>query len=156
MSASNARPSASPKAVAPDLNITRIFDAPRALVFEVWAKPEHLVRWWGPKDFTLPVCNMDFRPGGIFSYIMRGPDGHDYPFDGEFLEIVEPERIVTRGTIHGDPGQEVTTIVTFADHERKTKLIVRQSYAFESEATRGAPIGWSQMLDCLADYLAGH
>lgn len=153
MSASNARPSASPKAVAPDLNITRIFDAPRALVFEVWAKPEHVVRWWGPKGFTIPSCEMDFRAGGKFRYIMRGPDGTDYPFDGEFLEIVEPDRIVTRGTIHGDPGQEVTTTVTFVDEDGKTKLIVRQSYAFESDATCSASIGWSQMLDRLADYL---
>lgn len=156
MSASNAKPSALPKAVAPDLNITRILDAPRSLVFEVWSKREHFVRWWGPNGFTIPSCEMDFRPGGKFRYIMRGPDGTDYPSDSEFVEIVEPERIVTRGTIMDDPAQVITTTVSFIEQDGKTKLVVNQSYTFESAATAGAPIGWSQMLDRLADYLARH
>jgi len=156
MSRSHARASAPSRAVAPDLIITRILEAPRALVFEVWTKPEHLAHWWGPKGFTVPSFEMDFRTGGKFRYVMRGPDGTDYPSEGEYVEIVEPERIVTRGTIMDDPAQVITTTVTFAEHEGKTKVVVHQSYTFESAATSGAPIGWSQTLDRLADYLAQH
>lgn len=84
---------------------------------------------------------------------MRAPDGKDYPFDGAYVEIVEPARIVFRGNIHDVPGQDVLTTVTFAEHEGKTKLTVHQTYAFESEATRGAPVGWNQTLDRLAEHV---
>jgi len=137
-----------------ELTITRIFDASRDLVFKAWSKPEHLTRWFGPKGFTVTSCEVDFRAGGVFRFVLRGPDGKDYPFDGEYVEIVEPERIVFRGNIHDVPGQDVVTTVTFAENEGKTKLTVHQTYAFESDATRGAPIGWSQTLDHLAEYVA--
>jgi uncharacterized protein YndB with AHSA1/START domain len=140
--------------VAPDLLMTRVIDAPRERVFEVWAKREHFTRWFGPKGFTLPTCEMEFRAGGRFRFVMRGPDGKDYPFDGEYIEIIEPERIVFKGTIHNEPGHEVRTTVTFSDHEGKTRLTVHQSHNFESEATRGGPEGWKQTLDHLAEYLA--
>ena len=136
-----------------DLTITRVFNAPRELVFKAWTKPEHLTRWFKPKGCTLPKCEMDFRAGGVFRFVIRGEDGKDYPFNGEFVEIVEPERIVFRGNIHDVPGQDVVTTVTFVEHEGKTKLTVHQTYAFESDATRGAPIGWSQTLDHLAEFL---
>jgi uncharacterized protein YndB with AHSA1/START domain len=137
-----------------ELTITRVFDAPRELVFETWTKPEHMVRWWGPRGFTLPVCEIDLRSGGVFRFVMRGPDGRDYPFDGVYLEIVPPERIVFSGIIHDEPGHEVLTTVTFVEHEGKTKLTVHQTYSFESDATRGAPEGWTQSLDRLTEYLA--
>jgi uncharacterized protein YndB with AHSA1/START domain len=137
-----------------ELTIERVFDAPRELVFEAWSKPEHKAEWWGPRGFTLPICEMEFRPGGNFRFVMRGPDGKDYPFEGTYLEIVEPERIVFQGIIHDEPGHQVWTTVTFADHEGKTKLTVRQTYSFESEATRGAPEGWRQTLDRFGEYLA--
>src|ERR1700674_4869075 len=105
MAASNARSSATTTAVV----MTRIFDAPRKLVFEAWTKPERLARWFGPKGFTMPICEMDFRPGGAFRFVMRGPDGKDYPFDGVYLEILEPERIVFKGIIHDEPAHEVWT-----------------------------------------------
>ena len=57
------------------LVITRVFDAPRPLVFKAWTQPEHIVRWWGPKGFTLTACEMDFRPGGAFRFSMRSPEG---------------------------------------------------------------------------------
>ncbi len=85
---------------------------------------------------------------------MRGSDGTDYPFQGVYLEIVEPERIVFRGVIHDEPGHEVWTTVTFIEREGKTALTVHQTYSFESDATRGAPEGWRQSLDRLTDYLA--
>jgi uncharacterized protein YndB with AHSA1/START domain len=137
-----------------ELVIERVFNAPRELVFKAWTKPEHMVQWWGPRGFTLPTCEMEFRAGGRFRLVMRGPDGKDYPFQGAYLEIVEPERIVFQGTIHHEPGHQVWTTVTFAEHEGKTKLTVQQTYSFESDATRGAPEGWRQQLDRLGEYLA--
>jgi uncharacterized protein YndB with AHSA1/START domain len=137
-----------------ELTIARIFDAPRELVFKAWSSSEHLSRWFGPKGFTVTTREIDFRPGGVFRFVLRGPDGKDYPFDGEYVEIAEPSRIVFRGNIHDVPGQDVLTTVTFTEHKGKTKLTVHQTYTFESDATRGAPIGWSQTLDNLAEYVA--
>jgi uncharacterized protein YndB with AHSA1/START domain len=85
---------------------------------------------------------------------MRGPDGNEYPFDGVYLEVAEPERLVFDGTIHSSPDQRVWTEVTFAEREGKTEITVRQLYSFESDATRGASIGWSQQLDRFTEFLA--
>jgi uncharacterized protein YndB with AHSA1/START domain len=134
--------------------MTRVFDAPRELVFKAWTKAEYLTQWWGPDGFTVPVCEVDFRAGGVLRFVFRGPDGKDYPFDGSYVEIVEPEKIVFKGNIHDVPGQDVFTTVTFATEQGgKTKLTVHQTYAFESDATRGARIGWSQTLDHLAQFV---
>jgi uncharacterized protein YndB with AHSA1/START domain len=124
------------------------------LVFEAWSKPEHLTRWWAPDHFTTRVREMEFRAGGPFLFDFRGPDGKNYPFDGSYVEVVAPERIVFQGNIHDVPGQNVFTTVTFSEHAGKTHLTVHQLYSFESDATRGAPIGWSQTLDHLAEYVA--
>jgi len=90
-----------------EIVITRVLSAPRSLVFETWSNPRHLARWWGPKDFTLPGCEMNFRPGGAYRFVMRGPDGKDYPFHGVYLEIVAPERIVFTAIIDNAPGKEM-------------------------------------------------
>ena len=138
---------------APDLALTRVFDAPREVVFKVWTDPRHVPQWWGPRGFQTTVHEMDVRPGGRWRYTMRGPDGNDYPFDGVFVEVIEPERLVFDGAILGDPNKRVWTEVTFVDSEGKTKVTVRQVYSFESDATRGAPIGWNQQFDRLVEYL---
>src|SRR5687768_16632849 len=72
----------------------RTFDAPRELVFDVWSDPKHIAQWWGPKGWTLPVCKMDFRPGGVWHYCMRGPEGEESWGKAVYQEIVKPERIV--------------------------------------------------------------
>lgn len=137
-----------------ELVITRVFDTPRRLVFEAWTKPEHLMRWWGPRGFTLPVCEMNLRPGGAYRFVMRGPDGKDYPMQGVYREIVEPERIVFTATLDDEPpGHEILTKVTFAEQEGKTKLTVHQTY-YKMAMRRGAQEGWTQSLDRLTDYLA--
>lgn len=84
----------------PDL--TRVFDAPREVVFKVWTDPKHVAEWWGPRGFQTTIHEMDVRPGGRWRYAMRGPDGNDYPFDGVFVEVVKPERLVFDGAILGD------------------------------------------------------
>ncbi|HEY3359181.1 MAG TPA: SRPBCC domain-containing protein [Polyangia bacterium] len=139
---------------APDLRLTRVFDAPRARVFDAWTRPEHLARWWGPQGFTLPTCKVDLRPGGAFRFVMRGPDGTDYPFEGEYRDVDPPGRLMFTGTIDDVPGHEVMTTVTFDEAAGTTTVTVHQTYSFESDATRGAREGWSQSLERLTGYLA--
>src|ERR1700741_568913 len=74
--------------------LTRVFDAPRALVFRTWTEPQHLAKWWGPRDFTNPVCELDVRVGGRIFIEMHAPDGTVYPMSGTLREIVVPERLV--------------------------------------------------------------
>jgi uncharacterized protein YndB with AHSA1/START domain len=135
-----------------ELVLTRVFDAPRHMVFEAWTKAEHVSRWFAPRPLTIPSCEVDFRPGGTFRFVMRMPDGTEYPFDGAFREIVAPERIVFTGAIHD--GNKTVTTITLAEHDGKTTLTMRQTYTFESEATRGAKQGWTMTLDQLAEHLA--
>ena len=81
-------------AEANDLVIERLLDAPRALVWRAWTTPEHLRRWWAPRPYETPECEMDLRPGGAFYTRMTGPDGFDEAGTSCFLEVVEGERIV--------------------------------------------------------------
>ena len=142
-----------PFATKAELVLTRTFDAPRKLVFKAWTDPKHLPQWWGPRGFTTSIREMDVRPGGVWRYAMRGPDGNEYPFDGVYIEVVEPERLVFDGSIHASPEQRVWTEVAFADCDGKTEVTVRQVYSFESDATRGASMGWNQQFDRLGEFL---
>jgi uncharacterized protein YndB with AHSA1/START domain len=144
-----------------ELVMTRIFDAPREVVFKAWTDPDRVKHWWGPKGFTNPVCELDPRPGGAIRIHMRAPDGVVYPMTGVFNEIVEPERLVfTSGALDekGNPLFEVLTTVTFAEHGGKTKLTLHARVMMATPA--GAPhlagmeMGWSQTLDRLAEYVA--
>lgn len=78
-----------------EIVITRIFNAPRQLVYEVWTNPERIAQWWGPEGFTTRVTELDLRPGGRSRYVMVDPDGTEYPAKGVFREIIPFERIVT-------------------------------------------------------------
>ena len=135
-----------------ELTITRIFDAPRSLVFDAWSEPKHLMRWFAPNNFTVPACEMEFRAGGKFRLCMRG-FGKDHWMNGFFREIVKPERIVWISTLEHD-NNEVLTTVTFEDLGSKTRLIVHQTYSIETDSTRGARQGWTETLEHLAEYLA--
>jgi uncharacterized protein YndB with AHSA1/START domain len=143
-------PSFKPKG---ELVLTRTFDAPRDLVFKLWTDPKHLHHWWGPAGFTTTVHEMDVRPGGAWRYSMRGPDGKDYPFNGEYVEVVPPEKLVFIGTIHEGADNQIWTEAVFTEREGKTLVRIHQVYSFESFATRGAPIGWSMQFDRLEKYL---
>jgi uncharacterized protein YndB with AHSA1/START domain len=129
-----------------------VFDAPRALVFEAWSKPEHLSRWFAPNGFTVPSCEMDFRVGGKYRLCMRG-FGNDHWVHGEYREIVVPERIVWTGFLEGD-GNEVVTTITFADYQGKTRLKAHQTFSKVTDSSRGAREGWIQTLEHLAEYVA--
>lgn len=107
---------------------SRVFDAPRELVFRAWAEPEHLAKWWGPKGFTNTFHEFDFRPGGVWRFVMHGPDGANYPNQNVFLEIVRPERIVID---HVSPPR-FRIEAAFEDEDGKTRLTFRM--VFESAA----------------------
>ena len=130
--------------------LTRVFDAPVKLVFDAWSKPEMIARWWGPKGFTLPRCDVDFRTGGAYRMVMRGPDGEENPFHGHYLEIVPNERIVFSAVIENMPGVEVHTTVTFVEENGKTRLTVRQTTPTQKGAADGQMQGWSETLEKLA------
>jgi uncharacterized protein YndB with AHSA1/START domain len=143
-----------------ELTMTRVLDAPRTLVWEVWTNPTHAARWWGPKDFTNPVYESDLRPGGKMRIHMRAPDGTIFPMSGVYEEVVVPERIVLFGPAEMDGAVifDARTTVTFEEHEGKTTLTVHQAYLnvtpAAAPALAGATIGWTQSLDRLAAYLS--
>jgi uncharacterized protein YndB with AHSA1/START domain len=106
-----------------EIILSRDFDAPRELVFEAFSKPEHVARWWGQKDSTLPVCEMDFRPGGAWRFVEHAADGNDYGFRGEYRDIVRPERITWTFEFEGAPGHIVVETMTFEDLGGRTRII---------------------------------
>lgn len=135
----------------PELRMSRVFDAPKRLVFEAWSKPEYVTQWFTPKPLTTHDCEVDLRAGGVFRLVMRMPDGMEFPMNARFTEVVPEERIVFTAQIHG--GLEVHTTVTFAETAGKTTLSVHQIYSHEDESTRGAHAGWTATLDQLAEHL---
>jgi uncharacterized protein YndB with AHSA1/START domain len=112
-----------------DICLTRLLDAPRALVFEAMTRPEHIRRWWGMlgPGYSVPVCEVDLRPGGAWRFVNRHPKG-EVAFHGVYTEIAPPERLVY--TEFMEPHMEeslVTTILT--DESGKTRLSVTASYS---------------------------
>ena len=141
-----------PELGKPTLVMVRTFDAPRSLVFEAWTKAEHVRQWFTPRPLTSSACQVDFRPGGTFSVTMRFPEGSEHAFVGKFGEIDPPGMLSFSGTM--PDGNEVLTRVTFDARGEQTTVTVVQSYAFESNATRGAPMGWTASLDQLGEVVA--
>lgn len=154
----DARSNATAEAAERALVITRVFDAPRTLVFKAWIEPVHLAHWWGPRGFTSTILANDVRPGGAYRFHMRGPEGDDHWSQGVYREIVEPERLVMSWNWADANGQstspETLLTVTFEEYDGRTKLTLRQA-VFESVTARDAHYdGWTSSLDCLAAYLA--
>jgi uncharacterized protein YndB with AHSA1/START domain len=139
-----------------EVTVTRIFDAPRALVFEAFTSPEHLKRWWGPHGFTVHVCEMEARVGGAWHIRMRSPQGVEDRQRGVIREIVAPERFVFTYAFEdesGRRGHETIVTVTFADVGNKTEVTVHQGI-FESVEVRDDHVrGWGEALDNFASYL---
>ena len=139
------------------LVLSRVFDAPRALVFKCWTAPEHLARWWGPRGFTLISYERDVRVGGTYRFGMRSPENTEHWAHGTYREVVPPERLVmTHAWEHpdGTPKHETIMTLTFAEQGEKTKLTLKQTL-FESVNARDLHRGgWSSTLDMLGEYLA--
>jgi uncharacterized protein YndB with AHSA1/START domain len=152
-----------PAAAAREIVITRLFDAPRELVWQAMTDPEHLVHWWGPRGFTTTIQEMDVRPGGIWQHVMHGPDGTDYPNRSVFKEVVKPERLVFAhgGGKKGGPDVRFEATWTFdaLDNGDKTRVTIRM--VFDSAVDRdmvveeyGAIEGGEQTLERLGVHLA--
>lgn len=144
-----------------ELEIVRIFDAPRALVYEAWTKPEHMTQWWGPGVFTNHSCKLDVRPGGAWQIVMRSPDGMDFRSAGVYSEVVNSERLVFTNDAfdqNGTPLLKGVTSVDFADEGKKTKLTLKTKVIglvpFAPQMIRGMEPGWNQSLDKLAGFVS--
>ncbi len=149
-----------------EIVITRIFNAPRHLVFKAWTDPKHIAQWWGPKGFTTKVTEMDFRPGGEWRYVMIGPDSTEYPVKGFFREIVPLERIVTSDefdegfekVINADLPKGIVTTTVFEDLGDRTRLTLQIMHATAEDRGKheemGVIGGWGSTLDCLEEHLA--
>jgi uncharacterized protein YndB with AHSA1/START domain len=140
-----------------EVMMTRVFDAPRHLVFEAFFKPELLKRWFGPRDWTMAVCDVDARVGGGFRYILQGPDGQQMGMRGTYREIVPPERSVHLESFDDFPGEAVVTSV-WEEQDGKTTLTV--TVLSPSKEIRDAVLqsgmehGAAESYDRLAELLA--
>jgi uncharacterized protein YndB with AHSA1/START domain len=141
---------------------TREFDAPRDLVFAAWTDPKHLAQWWGPNGFTTTTMSFELRPGGIWRFVMHGPDGRDYQNRITFEEVVQPERIVYR---HGG-GEDVEPVqfrqtVIFEDLGGRTRITWRSDFPSAAERDRviseyHADSGLMQTIARLGDYVSAN
>jgi uncharacterized protein YndB with AHSA1/START domain len=151
------------------LVMVREFDAPRELVWKAWSEPEHYMRWWGPRDYTCPSCEIDFRVGGVFLGCMRSSEGQEIWSTGVYREIVPLERIVCTdsfadadgnvvpATHYGMPADiplEMLVTVTLEDLGGRTRMTVRHEGLPAGEMTDGANAGWNESFDKLAESLA--
>ena len=157
-----------------ELELTRVFHAPRELVFDAWTDPARLARWFGPKGCTIPVCEVDARPGGAYRIVFRRPDGTEFPLRGVLREFVRPERLVMTRNVSEFPAEwhaEVRRLggvssmlpeasvltITFDDENGATRMRVhtlfREKGDRDAHVKSGAPDGWSQMFERLAAVL---
>jgi len=143
-----------------EIVLTRVFDAPRELVWEAMVDPKHVVQWWGPYGFTTTIEKMDVRPGGAWKHVMHGPDGTDYPNKSVFTEVVKPERIVySHGSgKKGGPGVQFVATWTFEALGDKTKVTIHMLFPSASDRDRvvkeyGAIEGGKQTLERLGKFL---
>lgn len=153
------------------MSITRVFEAPRELVWKAWTDPKYIMQWWGPKGFTAPVCQMDFRVGGKLLCCMRAPDGQEFWNVVEYHEIVPHEKIVSSMYFSDPQGNKVQAEAYGIEHEAiegafdvtlfedlgdgRTKLTYIGNEPMESAKESGQVEGWNQILDKMADVVAG-
>ncbi len=145
---------------AEEIRLTRLFDAPRELVFEAMTKAEHVRRWWGSlgEGYSVPVCEIDLRVGGAWRFVSRHPKG-EVAFRGKYEEITAPSRLVFTETMepHPEPGSVVTAV--FADEGGRTRLTVTARYPSQeirdmvigTGMARGAGLSYDRLEDLLAE-----
>ncbi|PJZ45665.1 SRPBCC family protein [Leptospira brenneri] len=138
----------------------KYFDVPNSLLFEVWSSPEHLTEWWGPDGFTLTINRFDFFNGGIWDFVMHGPDGHDYKNKIQFIEIQRPDSILYKhiGDGEGDEDVDFQSKIIFEPFGEGTNLTMIQIFPTKEELERvnakyGAIEGGKQHVGNLAKYL---
>jgi uncharacterized protein YndB with AHSA1/START domain len=150
---------------ARELVITRVFDAPRELVWQAWTDPEHMKRWWGPQHFTAPACKIDLRVGGHYHFCMRSPEGQEFWNTGVYREVVAPSRLVYTSNFADEKGNivpashyhlpgewpaEMVVTVTLEEHEGKTTMTMRQQGVPAGVMSEMTSMGWNGSFDKLA------
>ena len=151
--------------------VTRVFDAPRELVWKAWTDPKYVMQWWGPKGFTAPFCEIDFRVGGKFLLSMRTPDGWEGWNGGEYYEIVPYEKIVSSMYFSDSKGNKIEpeqlgieleaiddahNVILFEDiGNGQTKLTFIGNETMQNAIESGQLEGWAEQLDKLAAVVAG-
>jgi uncharacterized protein YndB with AHSA1/START domain len=140
-----------------EIAMTRVVDAPRGLVWEAHTNPEHLPQWMlGPEGWTMPVCEIDLRPGGGWHFVWRGADGAEMEMRGEYREITPPERLVSTESWGADWPETLNTLVLT---EEDGKTTITSTVLYPSKEARDAALqtgmkeGASQSFDRLAEYL---
>ena len=160
MSASNASTNVTPAIAEPGkltIVMTRVFDAPRRLVWRAFTEPEHVREWWGRRRYTTIVDKMDLRPGGVWRFVQRTSDGKEYAFNGVYREIAPPERLVYTFEFEGVPGHMLLETVTFEEHDGRTR--VTSTTLFQTVEDRdemlksGMEEGAAETYDRLAEHL---
>ncbi len=148
-------------AVDREIVFTRVFDAPRRMVWEAWTDPKQLVLWWGPKGFTTTIEQMDVRADGVWKQVMHGPDGTDYPNKSVFTEVVPLELLgyMLSGGKRGGPAAQFEMTATFEDDGDKTRITMRMVFASaeardENVRVYGSIEGGKQTLERLAEHLS--
>ena len=141
-----------------EILMTRVFDAPRRLVFQAWTNPEHVPHWMlGPKGWTMPVCEIDPRPGGAWHFVWRHSDGTEMEMRGVYREITPPERLVSTESWGGKWPETLNTLIL---SEKDGKTTIAQTVLYPSKEARdealktGMKEGVNQSFDRLAEYLA--
>jgi uncharacterized protein YndB with AHSA1/START domain len=141
----------------PTLTLTRVFDAPRQLVFEAWTQKEHLDKWCCPRGFTIASSEGEPRPGGKWHTRMIAPNGEPYPLRGVYQEFVPHDYFTTTHIWEeddGTPEHETLLTVRFTDEGGKTKVTLEQIRFKSVESRDGHQGGWSECLDKLGEHLA--
>jgi uncharacterized protein YndB with AHSA1/START domain len=144
-----------------EIVLTRLFDAPRKMVWEAWTDPKQVVLWWGPKGFTTTIEVMDVRVGGLWRQVMHGPDGTDYPNESIFTEVVPYERLGHKltGGKKGAPTVQIEKVATFEEEAGGTRITMRLVFASaeardENVRVYGSIEGGKQTLERLAEHLS--
>jgi uncharacterized protein YndB with AHSA1/START domain len=141
-----------------EIVMERIFDAPRELVFKAFTEPALIPKWWGQRNTTTTVDKMEVKPGGLWRFVQRDADGNEYGFNGQYREIVPPERLAYTFEFEGMPGHMLLETVTFEEQAGKTKVKVLS--LFDSVEDRdgmlqsGMETGANESYDRLAELLA--
>lgn len=136
---SDAQPSADREIV-----LQRVLDAPRELVFSMFTDPVHLARWWGPRGYTNPVCELDLRPGGTWRNVMRSADGAEFPSTFEYREIVAPERIVYYNAAQTGVAPPSLVTITFQEQDGKTLLTVSSLFSSTADRDKVRDLGFAE------------
>jgi uncharacterized protein YndB with AHSA1/START domain len=151
-----------------EILITRLFDAPRDLIWREWTEPELVMQWWGPKNYTSPSCKIDLRVGGTYLFCMRSPEGKDFWSTGVYREVKRPERIVYTDSFADEKGTmvpatyygmspdvpaEMLVTLTFEVQAGRTRLTLRHAGLPSGEMRDLTRAGWNESLDKLSGEL---